>query len=126
MLHQGDASTLAGGAITASVALAAMTLTPMAIVLALSPGPRLQSLLRFHRQTVRRSMGWAVALNLVATCAGLLDLIVDTNKDPILWVRWAMVSGEVAALLATARLMWFFLSLLLIDEVDKTANQVPT
>ena len=120
VLRRGDASGLAGGVIVASAALAAMTLTPIAIVLALSPGPRLQALLRYHRATVRRSMAWAVMLNLTATGVGVLDLSVDSGTYPVLPLRWVVVSAEVAALFAMARLMWFFLSLLLLDEVDKT------
>ena len=97
-----------------------LAITPIAIVLALTPGPRLRSLLRFQIKPVRGAMSWAVVSNLLAVAIGIVDLIIDSKDHADQPARWIMATFEFAALLAMVRLVWFFVSLLILDEVDQT------
>jgi hypothetical protein len=122
IFRSGDASALASGVIVASAALGALAITPVAIVLALTPGPRLRALMRSQVTKVRNAMSWAVVANLLAVAIGIADLVTDSSEHPEAVVRFALVTLEFAALLSMARLVWFFVSLLAIDEVDRSKS----
>jgi hypothetical protein len=71
---------------------------------------------------VRNAMSWAVVANLLAVAIGIADLVTDSSEHPEAVVRFALVTLEFAALLSMARLVWFFVSLLAIDEVDRSKS----
>jgi hypothetical protein len=119
----GDTSALASGVIVASAALGALAVTPIAIVLALTPGPRLRALMGYQLAKVRSAMSWAVIANLLAVVGGVLDLITDSSASPEPPLRWAIVSLEFAALLSMVRLVWFFVSLMVVDEADRSSGK---
>ncbi len=104
---------------TASAALGTLAITPIAIVLALTPGRRLRSLLEHHVKMVRRAMAWTVLSNLAAVASGMGGLLLDSNDHPVALLRVSTVGLEAAALMAMARLVWLLVALLAVDEVDK-------
>lgn len=122
IFSHGDATALASGVIVASAALGALAITPIAIVLALTPGPRLQALMKSHLGRVRQSMSWAVVVNLLSLTMGIIDLVVDSASHPETVIRWLVVGAEFASLLAMARLVWFFVSLLSVDSTDRAPS----
>lgn len=72
---------------------------------------------------VRAAMSWAVVVNLLAVSGGVIDLVTDSSDHPEELVRWTLVTLEFAALLSMARLVWFFVSLLVVDDTDKATEQ---
>ncbi len=119
LLRTGEANELYVAIASTSAALGTLAITPIAIVLALTPGPRLRALLAHHVAIVRRAMSWTVFANLLAVATSLVGLAVDVEGHPVLWLRASALSFEGAALLAMARLVWFFVAMLVVDEVDK-------
>lgn len=120
-IRRNDATGLYTGVIQASAALAALAITAVAIVLALTQGPRLRALLRYHAAAVRVAMLWTVVANLSAVAIGIVGLSSDTTTDPVAMLRVLAVGIQFAALLAMLRLVWFFVSLLELNEVDQEA-----
>jgi hypothetical protein len=125
LLHSGDPGSLYIAAVTSSAAFGAFAVTPIAIVLALAPGPRLKALLNTQMDAVRRAMAWAVILNVVAVGIGVFGIAVDSNQDPEAWLRYISFALELAGLLAVARLVWFFVSLLHLQRIDGTTAERP-
>lgn len=122
VISEGDATALFGAVVAASSALGTLAITPIAIVLALTPGPRLKALLSQHLTIVRVAMGWTVLCNLLAVAVGVIGLAADNGKNGDDAVRFLVVALEFASLLAMCRLVWFFLALLRLDDVDRSAN----
>jgi hypothetical protein len=120
VLHVGDPSTLYLVVVTASVGLGILALTPIAIVLALAPGPRLRALLDNQMDIVRRAMTWTVMANLLAIAIAVLGVATDEKVHSVLWLRVVATGGEFVSLLAMARLVWFFVALLRLSHVDET------
>jgi hypothetical protein len=58
----------------------------------------------------------------LGVAGGIIDLITDSSVHPEQAMRWLMVTLEFAALLSMARRVWFFVSLLTVDEVDRTPS----
>lgn len=123
-LQGGDAVALYGAVVGASAALGTLALTPVAIVLALTPGPRLHALMAHHLATVRRAMTWTVMASLAALALGVVGLAVDSATAQHGGLRLAAVSAQFASILAMARLVWFFLALLTVEELDRESAEV--
>ena len=109
-LHTGDATNLYIAVVSASAALGAFAVTPIAIVLALTPGPRLKALLNHQMDQMRRAMGWTVAINLIAIAVGLIGIAIDSADHAYGPLRFLALAIELAALLAVSRLVWFFVT----------------
>jgi outer membrane protease len=120
VLHGGDPSTLYLAVVTASAALGILALTPIAIVLALTPGPRLKALLDNKMDVVRQAMAWTVVANLLAVAIGIVGIASDEVMHAHLWMRVVATGAEFVSLMAMARLVWFFVALLRLSHVDQT------
>jgi len=120
VLHKGDPSSLYLAVVTASAALGILALTPIAIVLALTPGPRLKALLDNQMDLLRRAMTWTVMANLLAIAIGVLGLALDGTDQGRGWLRIAALGAEFVSLLSMARLVWFFAALLRLSHVDQS------
>jgi hypothetical protein len=122
LLHGGDAGSLFVVVSTASAALGTLAITPIAIVLALTPGPRLRALLDHQVAVVRRAMVWTVFANLLTVAIGVVGISTDDRVHVEVPVRVLALTFEASSLLAMARLVWFFAALLRLDDVDKAAE----
>jgi hypothetical protein len=123
ILQVGDPTSMYLAIVTASAALGTLAITPIAIVLALTPGPRLKALLAHHIALVRTAMAWTVLSNLCAVAVALTGLVIDSETDALSWLRATAFALELAALCAMGRLVWFFTALLTVDELDRTASR---
>lgn len=105
-----------------AAALLAFGITPVAIVLALTPGPRLSALLKYHGEAVRRTLMaalWSLVSFLVVSVAALAG---DTGARDVAWLRYLLLAVAVQALLSILRLLQTF-SLLLRDiNIDRRSE----
>jgi len=118
IIRVGDAGAVYAAVVAASAALGTLAITPIAIVLALTPGRRLRALLEHHVRSIRNAMAWTVLSNLAAVALGICGLVVDSAAHVVTPLRIGALALEAAALLAMARLVWFFVALLAVNEVD--------
>ncbi len=75
-------------------------------------------MLRHQVGLVRRAMFWTVLTNLVAVALGTIGLASDSVTATLPSLRFLTVASELTALLAMLRLVWFFVALLSLHEVD--------
>jgi hypothetical protein len=118
VLFAGDATTLYGTVTGAGSAIAALALTPIAIVLGLSSGERLRALLRQHNGELRTTSTRAVAANLFAAALGVIGLVIDNSTTTLWWLRLLAVTVLLFGFLAVLRLARAFASVLEVHAKD--------
>lgn len=106
-------------------ALLAFGVTPIAIVLALAPGPRLKALLQHHGDELRRTLLAMLWGYLAVMAVAILGLAIDTGAGSARWVRYLLLAATIQALIATARLVRTFGLLLLNIGRDQATDDTP-
>jgi hypothetical protein len=100
-------------------ALLGLTLTAMAILLAITPGDRLRVLLQNHRPTIVHSFVAAARALIVVTFLSVYLLIFRYGGEPNRLVRAALYGSLLLSALAFVRLVYVLNYLLRIGTVDK-------
>ncbi len=121
-LLTGNVSIFFLAVVTASAALGALAITPIAIILALTPGPRLKSLMKHHVDMIRHAMSWTVFANLFTVLIGILGISTNSSSITQHPIGVAALIAEFSALLAMGRLVWFFVALLRVNGADRSSE----
>lgn len=100
-------------------ALLGLTLTAMAIVLAVTPGERLRVLLQHHRPTIVRSFVGAARALIALTFVSVYLLIFRHGGDPNRLLRGLLYGSLVLSSLAFVRLVYVLNYVLRIATIDK-------
>jgi MFS family permease len=102
-----------------AAALLGLTITAMAIVLAITPGDRLRVLLRHHRATIVSS--FIAAGRALALVTGLVVYLLLFRADGAVpeWVRAVFYVALLLAALGLVRLLYVLNYLLRIGTIDK-------
>lgn len=108
VLDEGDRQQLYVVVAGAAGALLAFGITPIAIILALAPGPRLRALLARFSGEIRRTLMAALWLLLALLVASISAIAIDTGGSSEGWIRFIVLALAVAALLAIVRLVRMF------------------
>lgn len=108
--------------------LFAVVFTAVAIVLAVTPGPRLSAMLNTHPAFFRHSLH--VVVRSLAAATGTITLAGALDQPGSLdqWVRTVVVTAVVIILFRIARLIWLFgrlLTLIVNDVSQPNATEVP-
>ncbi len=100
-------------------ALLGLTITAMAIVLAITPGDRLRVLLRHHRATIVTS--FVGAGRALAALTGIATYLLLFQADGIVpeWLRLAAYATLLLSALGITRLIYVLNYLLRIGTIDK-------
>lgn len=98
----------------AAGALLAFGITPIAIVLALTPGDRLKALLKYHNDEIRATLMAALWSLLALLVVSIVCVATDTGGASASWLRYVLLTVATVALLRTARLLRLF-GLMLLD-----------
>jgi hypothetical protein len=106
-------------------AVLAFGFAPIAIVLALAPGPRLGALLKHHHQELRRALLGVVWSALALIAASIAALALDTGEQTASWVRYVVLAAGVSVLLTSAALIRTFGLLLLNIGKDQQSDHQP-
>jgi hypothetical protein len=125
VLDANDRGTLYATIAGVSAGLLAFGLTPTAIVLALTPGQRLKSLLRHHSDELRRALTALLMVVLVLLASSLLALAIDTGAETARWLRYVILASAVATMFGCGRIIWHFNTLLQNVNRDQSSNAVP-
>lgn len=100
-------------------ALLGLTLTAMAIVLAVTPGERLRVLLQHHRPTIVRSFAGAARALIALTFVSVYLLMFRYGGDPNRLLRGLLYGSLVLSSLAFVRLVYVLNYVLRIATIDK-------
>lgn len=100
-------------------ALLGLTLTAMAILLAITPGERLRVLLQHHRPTIVRSFVAAARALIVLTFLSVYLLIFRYGGHPNRLLRALLYASLVLSALAFVRLVYVLNYVLRIGTIDK-------
>lgn len=100
-------------------ALLGLTLTAMAILLAITPGDRLRALLRNHRPTIVRSFVAAARGLVTLTFLSVYLLIFRNGGPPNRLLRALLYGALVLSALSFVRLVYVLNYLLRIGTIDK-------
>lgn len=122
VLGPGDRGTLYATIAGLAGALLAFGLTPVAIVLALAPGPRLKALLRHHDDELRRGLMFLLGAVLILLVVTVVALATDTGSHSARWVRYLVLASAVPSGLGVARVILQFDYLLRNVSEDRGAE----
>lgn len=118
-LSAGDRSTLYAAFMGAAGAVLAFVVVPAAIVLAVSPGPRLAYVLKTHPDDLRRStVGGGIAA-LLGLATGLIALTLDVGPNGNIVARCLVILAAVVVFSGGARMLTIFAVLLKDIGVDR-------
>lgn len=103
----------------AGVSFLAFGMTPVAIILGLSPGPRLTVLLRTRSSDIAPVFVAALWRILALVCCGACGLLFDVPGAPGRWPRYLTLALAIASVSAIARMIDTFSTLLRLIAVDR-------
>ena len=100
------------------VSLMAFVVAPVATVVGLRSGRRFRAFGDAQTGRLLSTMKWTFVVGMALLATTLLGALLDTRQDSTAWLRWAALAGGLAAMLASARLVWFFTTFLRVAQAS--------
>ena len=123
LLQDGNPNPVVVGLAAFGLASSLLVAVLVAAAMVLPAGPRLLALVKAQSRQLRRATSWALGLDMLLLISAVVDVCTDTANLPEVLLRCTLVVATVSALLAMARLAWFFSSIRRLSEVDSAAAQ---